>query len=279
MGTLRPNSVPPAELRLGGDSERQLWAGLTAFEFDDTAADFGFTHRLARDNGWSPSFAARAVEEYRRFLFLGRVAGHPVTPSDEVDQVWHLHLTYTRSYWDDLCGEVLETPFHHGPTRGGRSEADKFDDWYARTLASYEAWFGVRPPVDLWPPAERRFGDAPYFVRINTRRQWVFPKPDLRTGAARAGGLGLAALALAGCSGGVIGLGMLAQDGSPVGGIVVVGVVLLVVVVAVVRASRGGGGGRGGGGCGFFGGASGCGGDSGCGGGGCGGGGCGGCGS
>ena len=89
------------------------------------------TQRLARDNGWTFEFAERVVEEYRRFAFLAKTAGHPVTPSDEVDQMWHLHLTYTRSYWDDFCGRVLEAPLHHDPTQGGRAEGEKFDDWYA----------------------------------------------------------------------------------------------------------------------------------------------------
>ena len=78
----------------------------------------------------------RAIEEYKRFVFLAMAAGHPVTPLDEVDQVWHLHLCYTRSYWEDLCGEVLRAPLHHGPTRGGAAERARFDDQYRRTLAS-----------------------------------------------------------------------------------------------------------------------------------------------
>ena len=36
--------------------------------------------------------APGAIEEYRKFVFLALVAGHQITPSDQVDQVWHLHL-------------------------------------------------------------------------------------------------------------------------------------------------------------------------------------------
>jgi hypothetical protein len=43
-----------------------------------------------RANGWSRPFALRAIEEYRKFVFLALVADHQVTPSDQVDQVWHL---------------------------------------------------------------------------------------------------------------------------------------------------------------------------------------------
>ena len=66
---------------------------------DEPGAALPFTSRLAREQGWSHAFAARAIREYKRFLILAMEAGHPVTPSEAVDQVWHLHLVYTVSYW------------------------------------------------------------------------------------------------------------------------------------------------------------------------------------
>ncbi len=74
-----------------------LYQRICPFTFDRGDGQLPFATRLARENGWSLAYARRAIEEYRRFVFLALVAGHPVTPSDQVDQVWHLHLTYTRS--------------------------------------------------------------------------------------------------------------------------------------------------------------------------------------
>jgi hypothetical protein len=91
-----------------------LWLKLKDFAFDPQDA-LTFTRRLARENNWSPDFSRRVVDEYRRFLFLALRAGHPVTPSDEIDQAWHLHLVYTRSYWEELCRDILGRPLHHGP--------------------------------------------------------------------------------------------------------------------------------------------------------------------
>lgn len=156
--------------------QRALWERLERFDPDVPGASLTFTHRLARENGWSHAFAHRVVGEYKRFVFLAMTAGHPVTPSDEVDQAWHLHLTYTRSYWQELCGEVLRSPLHHGPTRGGPAEGQRFERQYADTLASYRRLFGAEPPRDVWPPASVRFGEAPDFVRVNTQRVWVVPK-------------------------------------------------------------------------------------------------------
>ena len=180
--------------------QRELWARLCAFDLDETGASLDFSRRLARENGWTHSFARRVVEEYKRFLFLAQCAGHPVTPSDEVDQAWHLHLVYTRSYWNELCAEVLRAPLHHGPTRGGAKEGAKFGQWYAQTRASYARFFGEDAPLDIWPDAAIRFGEAPHFRRVNARRSWIIQKPRLRL-PTHVSPLLLIALALLGASG------------------------------------------------------------------------------
>src|SRR5262249_40052901 len=118
-----------------------LWRKICAFELDGPGDSLTFTGRLAHENGWSLRFARRVVEEYKRFVFLAMVAGHEVTPSDAVDQAWHLHLTYTRSYWDGLCRDVLGRPLHHMPTKGGRDETFRFAIQYQETLSSYREQF------------------------------------------------------------------------------------------------------------------------------------------
>ncbi len=151
------------------------WRRLSAIDFDDPTAAFSFTKRLARDNGWRVSFAARVVEEYRRFAFLSVATGHETTPSDEVDQAWHLHLTYTRHYWGAFT-EALGAPLHHNPTAGGDVEKKRYADNYSATLRSYANYFGEAAPADIWPSARIRFGYAPYMQRINRRRNFVLPK-------------------------------------------------------------------------------------------------------
>lgn len=157
--------------------DSSLWHRLQAFEFDDPQASLTFTARLARENGWTLGYAARVVDEYRRFLYLARTAGHSVTPSDAVDQAWHLHLTYSHSYWVELCEGVLDAPLHHGPTKGGRVEGERYVDQYEATLASYRTAFGQAPPEDVWPSARERFDDPARFVRVDKHRAWVLPKP------------------------------------------------------------------------------------------------------
>jgi len=179
--------------------DRELWRAIEAFDIDGGPSALSFEARLARENGWTREFAAKVVGEYRRFVYLAANAGHPVTPSDEVDQAWHLHITYTRSYWDRLCGEVLGKPLHHDPTRGGRSEGAKFEDWYAKTRETYGKVFGHEPPPDVWPDASTRFGDASHFARINTTQFWMIRKPrSWRKPALAAAAVGLVGT-MAGC--------------------------------------------------------------------------------
>lgn len=162
--------------------ELATWNRLRALDFDAAEAAFPFSARLARDHGWPQGFAAKAIEEYRKFCFLAVHAGHPVTPSDEVDQVWHLHLTYSRHYWEVLCRHTLGRALHHGPTEGGVAEDRKFHGWYTRTLASYRRYFG-EPPKELWPEASERFDARHEFVRIDRRDVVTVDRALVKRGA------------------------------------------------------------------------------------------------
>ncbi|MES2594516.1 MAG: hypothetical protein V4662_04230 [Verrucomicrobiota bacterium] len=193
-----------------------LWSRLQAFELDVTGDALTFTRRLARENDWSEAFARQVVEEYRRFLYLTMRAGHPVTPSDEVDQVWHLHLVYTRSYWDELCAQVLKRPLHHGPTRGGGAEDAKYHHWYAKTLESYAREFGHEPPADIWPEPALRFSRDICWRRVNTAAHWLVSKTKTRKLATMAAGGVIFGGVLAACSDG--------SDGVGIGGWLLIGV-------------------------------------------------------
>jgi uncharacterized protein (TIGR04222 family) len=154
-----------------------LYDRIRTFVIDEPDAPLPFTDRLARENGWTRDHAKRVVEEYRKFVFLAVTAGHPVTPSDAVDQAWHLHLAYTRSYWQEFCPHVLVRSLHHQPTRGGPEEKARFVRDYVRTLDSYRRVFGACPPSDLWPAPGQRFSGATRFRRVDTRRYWLVRKP------------------------------------------------------------------------------------------------------
>jgi hypothetical protein len=156
-------------------SSDPLWLRLKTYHPDKSGVELPFSHRLARENGWNKRFALRAIDEYKRFVYLACTSSLPVTPSEEVDQVWHLHLIYSKLYWEDFCGKVLQQPLHHSPTEGGKSEGAKYMQQYEATLQAYKDTFGETPPMDLWPPAGERFAGKKWRW-INLDRYWVIAK-------------------------------------------------------------------------------------------------------
>jgi hypothetical protein len=157
----------------GYTADVDLRARIEAFSPDEPGVALPFSARLARENGWTREHALAVTREYLRFVYLAMTAGHPVTPSRAVDEAWHLHLTCTRSYWEEMCGRVLGRPLHHDPTRGGAEEEAKFADWYARTLDSYRAALGEEPPVAIWPrPRMEAATPAPAPGSAGSRPGW-----------------------------------------------------------------------------------------------------------
>ncbi|MCZ8369246.1 MAG: hypothetical protein O9293_04650 [Porphyrobacter sp.] len=152
---------------MSSPSDDALWQRIADHRIGPADASLSFTARLARENRWSEGHAQRVIGEYKRFCYLAMRAGHEVTPSDAVDQAWHLHLSYTRDYWQVFCPQVLQAELHHGPTQGGTAERERFYRQYADTLAAYEAAFSEVPPADIWPAARRRFSVDPQGVRVN----------------------------------------------------------------------------------------------------------------
>src|SRR5215212_8428244 len=107
----------------------------------EDAATRAFAHKLGRKLGWTPPFARRAIDEYRKFLYLGVVADFGVTPSKVIDQVWHEHLLFTRAY-AEFCRDVLARPFEHYPELVAMDkQTSTFETQYEATLDLYEDEF------------------------------------------------------------------------------------------------------------------------------------------
>jgi hypothetical protein len=150
------------------DKNTDLLIRIMEFQFDSYEEALPFSKRLSRENGWSQEFADKCIREYKKFLYLLMTSEEELTPSDQVDQVWHLHLLYTKSYWKDLCQHTLEKEIDHIPTKGGTQESERFHDQYEFTLVKYQNSFSEIPPQDVWPSTIKRFSNVDKFIRINT---------------------------------------------------------------------------------------------------------------
>lgn len=162
---------PPAGL-----SNPELFARIDAYTIGPADAELSFAGRLARENDWSDGYAAEVIVEYKKFVYLMCVSEGSLTPSRDVDEVWHLHLTYSRDYWERFCRDTLNRDLHHTPTEGGPDEADKFYGLYNDTLRAYEAEFGVRPLFPIWPSAEERFSETSNPAKISKDRYFLVPR-------------------------------------------------------------------------------------------------------
>ena len=161
--------------RMNSEQE-ELWKKISGLQITPPHFALTFEARLAREQAWSLDRSFAVVEEYRRFLFLLLTCKHPVTPSEDVDAAWHLHLLYTRSYYENLCQDIAGYLIHHQPTAGGVAEGDKFQEWYQNTLDSYTKAFGP-PPNDIWPSPEQRFANAGSGHWFNPERFLLIPRP------------------------------------------------------------------------------------------------------
>jgi len=149
--------------------EKQPSASPAPASLEHTLAHYpfppGFAQRLKKENRWTERQVTLVLTEYRRFLILAMHAR--VTPSQVVDRAWHLHLTYTRDYWERLM-PLLPTPLHHDPA--GDGEQAGVARQYLDTLDLYQAHFGVRPHPGIWPdprrPVKRAAWKAALFLLV-----------------------------------------------------------------------------------------------------------------
>lgn len=180
-------------------NKRDVWLRLVDYTFDNlvlpsmwerVAASFGghgaatraFANKLATKRGWSVAFALLAVEEYKKFVFLGVVTDFPVTPSKTIDAVWHQHLQFTRAY-REFCRDVLQRDFDHNPELVPVAEqTEQFHEQYLLTLAAYRREFDTEPPDAIW--AKPKFQLTEEYRRHSARPRRVAESNALAAGDA-----------------------------------------------------------------------------------------------
>ncbi|MBF9034745.1 hypothetical protein HKCCE2091_10885 [Rhodobacterales bacterium HKCCE2091] len=137
---------------MAGDLSRpDLWEIIHDHFMPEDASGQSFTGQLAEKAGIKRETARRAIEEYRRFIYLVALGEGRRVPSEAVDTVWHLHMQHTRDYWDVFCASIGR-PIHHTP--GG--ETAKGSDDVVATEAAYRREFGEEMPRGIWRRRNRR---------------------------------------------------------------------------------------------------------------------------
>ncbi|MGE8290239.1 MAG: glycine-rich domain-containing protein [Sphingobacterium sp.] len=127
-----------------------LWSRLQKFSLDSPDVDLPFSKKLAKEENWTLDFTKKAIEEYKKFVYLCCILPDGASPSETVDKVWHMHLMYTQNYWEEFCPEILKRKLHHHPSKGGVAEKSRHKKWFGDTLASYREIFNQDAPQDIW---------------------------------------------------------------------------------------------------------------------------------
>ncbi|HEX6358227.1 hypothetical protein [Actinophytocola sp.] len=108
--------------------------------------------RLMTDEGLSPTFAARVMDQALAFLGTSAVhRGEPLSPSRAVDPGWHTFILHTRDY-REFCRQTAGRFIDHVPMREpfgdpGQSESSLRRTVAAMRQAGYQVdevlWFSV----------------------------------------------------------------------------------------------------------------------------------------
>lgn len=130
--------------------DESLWKRIQEFSLDAPGVNFPFSKKLAKEESWSLDFARKAIEEYKKFVYLCCILPNGASPSKVVDKVWHMHLIYTRNYWEEFCPDILKKNLHHHPSNGGIAEKEKHQNWFEDTLAAYRKVFQQEAPEEIW---------------------------------------------------------------------------------------------------------------------------------
>jgi hypothetical protein len=149
--------------------QHALWERIRTYKFEDLIPHsfidalkemFGAPHhegnealeafalKFEKSQGWNREYALDVIQEYKKFLFLAVVCDHMVSPAQDIDEVWHQHMLFTRQ-WPGFCSEVLEYELHHTPDLGIQSQNIGFQDAYRKTYLAYIQHFGL-PPTKIW---------------------------------------------------------------------------------------------------------------------------------
>lgn len=112
-----------------------------------------------RRNGellWDEERVARALQEYKQFLALMHWNPEAVlVPSEDIDDVWHMHVLNTARYQSD-CEMIFGCIQHHFPSTG---ESEDAHDAHTRDLEETLQLF------------EEAFGEIPQSYSINSERK------------------------------------------------------------------------------------------------------------
>lgn len=71
--------------------------------------------RMIIKHGWTEDKTEKALKDYRYFLYMSQMVEQAITPTGDVDDLWHEHILHTNKYAID-CQKLFGKFLHHFPT-------------------------------------------------------------------------------------------------------------------------------------------------------------------
>lgn len=97
--------------------------------------------RMIVKYGWSPDLTDEIFEEMKKFMYLCATNDGAMAPPEDIDEIWHNFILFTRDY-ADYCKRHVGIFLHHQPlTIDQRSRSD--GSMVLNTLAAAEHTFGT----------------------------------------------------------------------------------------------------------------------------------------
>lgn len=148
-------------------SKKELWERIKDYKFNNLVPKstleeiielFGgknapvraFANKIMKKHRLPKAFTFRAIEEYKKFVYLGVISDFIVTPSKYIDVIWHEHLLFSKAY-REFCSDVIDHQFDHQPELVAmEDQTELFTIQYLETLGLYRNEFGMEPPENIW---------------------------------------------------------------------------------------------------------------------------------
>jgi len=133
----------------------ELWAQLEAAPMELNGQPLA--EALVKSENWSKRKAQKAVEEYRKFLYLTQIADTDIAPSGPVDLVWVRHMT-SASY----SQQVLPLLSTREPVRfviETQANIRRNFSMNERAKTYYRTEFSAQPPESYWPDVVDQSGN------------------------------------------------------------------------------------------------------------------------
>jgi hypothetical protein len=158
---IKREDYTPQEWKLNENLERKVL--IKAEDFQNIKFPNNFLQNYCNDHLLSFANAENFINEYKKFLYLAYVTNQVQCPSEEVDSVWHYHLTHVNAYLEFSSLKMERKMFAHNPNNGSEEDKSLYPNVYNQTLQNLQFYFG-NVDTKAWPDRSTRLNESTKWI-------------------------------------------------------------------------------------------------------------------